>query len=61
VFSAAYVLAGRDFGQLPILTVPLGLVGAIVFAVTPLTPARRRLMILLAGDAIFFVLAWLAR
>src|SRR5207247_3335998 len=32
---AAYLLAGSDFGQLPALTVPLGIAAAIIFALLP--------------------------
>jgi hypothetical protein len=34
--KAAYLLAGPDFGQLPSLTVPVGIIAAIVFALMPL-------------------------
>jgi hypothetical protein len=34
--TAAYLLAGSDFGQLPALTVPVGIIAAIVFALMPL-------------------------
>jgi hypothetical protein len=58
---AAYILAGQDFGQLPVLTVPLGLLTGVIVAVAPFTTPRKRLAILLAGDGAFLLLAWLAR
>ena len=56
---AAYMLAGRNFGQLPVATVPLGIVAAIVFALSPVATPGRRLKIMLAGTAMFIVFAWL--
>ncbi len=55
----AYVIAGRDFGQLPAATVPLGIVAAIVFAVSPTFDARTRLKVMLAGTAAFVLFGWL--
>ena len=57
---AAYILAGREFGQLPALTVPLGIVAAIVFAVSPSLKASTRVKVMVAGTVVFIVLAWLA-
>jgi hypothetical protein len=54
--SAAYMLAGCDFGQLPALTVPLGIIAAIIFALLPLLSARRRLLIMVAGTGLFILL-----
>jgi hypothetical protein len=50
------MLAGRDFGQLPALTVPLGIIAAIIFALLPLLSARRRLLIMVAGTGLFILL-----
>lgn len=58
---AAYAVAGNDFGQLPVLTVPVGLLGALLLAVVPFAKASTRLKILLAGDVAFLALAWLSR
>jgi hypothetical protein len=54
--TAAYLLAGPDFGQLPALTVPLGIIAAIVFALLPLLSARKRLLIMVAGTGLFILL-----
>jgi hypothetical protein len=54
--TAAYLLAGSDFGQLPALTVPLGIIAAIVFALLPLLSARKRLLIMVAGTGLFILL-----
>jgi hypothetical protein len=59
--AAAYLVAGSNFGQLPALTVPLGLLAALGFAVLPVTTASKRLKILLAGDLLFLFLALLSR
>jgi hypothetical protein len=53
---AAYLLAGPDFGQLPALTVPLGIMAAIVFALLPLLRARKRLLIMVAGTGLSILL-----
>jgi hypothetical protein len=53
---AAYLLAGPDFGQLPALTVPVGIIAAIIFAPFPLLSARKRLLIMVAGTGIFILL-----
>ena len=57
----AYALAGREFGQLPVLTVPLGILAAVVFALWPTVKATTRLKTLLGGTLIFVLLAWLSR
>ena len=53
---AAYLLVGSDFGQLPALTVALGIIAAIVFALLPLLSARKRLLIMVAGTGLFILL-----
>jgi hypothetical protein len=55
----AYVIAGKDFGQLPALTVPVGLIAALVFALWPSVPPRTRLTVLVAGALMFIVFAQL--
>lgn len=55
----AYVLAGRNFGQLPAATVPLSIVAALVFALWPSVDPGTRLGAMVAGAALFFLFAWL--
>ena len=52
----AYLVAGPNFGQLPILTVPIGLIVSIAFALLPILTAGTRLAILVVGAAAFIVL-----
>jgi hypothetical protein len=54
--TAAYLLAGPDFGQLPALTVPVAIIAAIVLALLPLLSARKRLLIMVAGTGLFILL-----
>jgi hypothetical protein len=49
----AYVMAGPDFGQLPAGTVPLCIVGAIVFALAGPMTAPKRLAVMAAATAVF--------
>jgi hypothetical protein len=42
----AYLIAGREFGQLPVLTVPVGLVAGIVFALMPVLTTAKRIAIM---------------
>jgi len=53
---AAYLLAGSSFGQLPALTVPLGIIAAIAFALLPALSAPKRLLIMVAGTTLFILL-----
>jgi uncharacterized membrane protein len=53
---AARILMGGDVGQMPALTIPIAMVGGVIFAVLPLAPARTRLNVLLVGAAFGFVL-----
>lgn len=47
---AAFLLAGGpDIGQAPLLTVPLGLFVAILFAVLPFVAAQTRFMTMVVG------------
>ncbi|MBV9686076.1 MAG: hypothetical protein JO096_02555 [Alphaproteobacteria bacterium] len=55
--TAAYLIAGHDFGQLPALTVPLGIVVAIAFALSPLLTPGKRLAILVIGSGLFILLS----
>lgn len=52
---AAYLVAGKNFGQLPAVTVPLGIVAAMVFAVLPVFTASMRLKVLVAGTVLFLL------
>ena len=54
--TSAYLIAGHDFGQLPALTVPLSIVGAGAFALSPLLTPGRRLAILVLGSGLFILL-----
>ena len=56
---AAYVVAGKEFGQLPMATVPLGIIGSIAFALWPSIRAGTRLAVMAAGCAAFILLGWL--
>jgi hypothetical protein len=55
----AYVIAGKNFGQLPVATVPLGIVVALIFAFWPSVKPSTRLKVLLGGSVAFIVFAWL--
>jgi hypothetical protein len=56
---AAMIIAGRKSGQLPVVTVPLGIVGAVVFALWPSIKPSTRLKVTAGGAAAFIVSAWL--
>jgi hypothetical protein len=56
----ADVVGGRDFGQLPVLTVPLGIVAAVVFAFLPVFTPATRLTVMAAGCVLFILWARLA-
>jgi hypothetical protein len=53
---AVHLLAGPDFGQLPALTVPVGVIAAIVFALCPLLNPKKRLLVMVAGTGLFILL-----
>jgi len=55
----AYLIAGKNFGQLPAATVPLSIVAALVFAFWPTLKPGTRLTVMLAGSIAFIVFAWL--
>jgi hypothetical protein len=57
---AAYAIAGPDFGQLPVVTVPICIAAALVFALVPVLSAGTRLRIMLGGTAAFVVFGLLA-
>jgi hypothetical protein len=56
---AAYLIGGRDFGQLPVATVPLGLLAAFVLALWPGLPPAKRLKVMVAGAAASIIAMWL--
>ena len=56
---AAYLIAGRNFGQLPAATVPLALGVAVAFALWPRLEVRTRFVVMLVGSVVFVFLAWL--
>ena len=56
---AAYLIAGSNFGQLPIMTVPIGIAAAVAFAVVPSFNAWTRLAILALGTALFILAAYM--
>jgi len=55
----AYAVAGKDFGQLPAATVPLGILAALAFALWPSFSPRTRLKVTFLGGAAFIFFAWL--
>ena len=56
---SALLIGGRNFGQLPLLTVPLGIIAAIVFALWPSFKASTRFKVMLAGSVGFALIGWL--
>jgi len=55
----AYGIAGKDFGQLPAGTVPVAIIGSIVFALSPRTSAQTRFAIMAGGTSVFVLLSFL--
>ena len=51
----AYLIAGPNFGQLPILTVPVGLAAGIAFALVPTLTTGKRIAIMIAATALIVV------
>ena len=51
----AYLIAGPNFGQLPIVTVPIGLAAGIAFALVPLLTTGKRIAIMVAATAFILV------
>jgi hypothetical protein len=52
---AAWLLAGFNFGQLPLITVPLGIVASIVFALVPYVQARTRFAVMIGALIMVFI------
>jgi hypothetical protein len=59
LLAAVALAGGLSFGQAPLLTVPLGLLAAMAFALVPILPARTRFTIMavaaIVSVAIFIV------
>jgi hypothetical protein len=56
---AAYLIVGKNLGQLPAGTVPLGIIAAEVFALWPSLKTRTRFTVMLVGTAAVIIFAWL--
>jgi hypothetical protein len=55
----AYLIAGKNFGQLPAATVPAGIIAALIFALWPSFKPSTRFKVMLGGSVAFIVLGWL--
>jgi hypothetical protein len=53
--AAAMLAVGRDVGVLPAVTIPVAVVGAIVFALSSATPPLVRLAVFTAGTVLFLI------
>jgi hypothetical protein len=53
------ITGGWDFGQLPAMTVPIGIVASLIFAILPTITIRTRLAVLFFGSVAFFVVGWI--
>jgi hypothetical protein len=56
---AAYLIAGKNFGQLPAATVPLGIIAAMTFSLGASFKVTTRFTVMLVGSAAFILFAWL--
>jgi hypothetical protein len=56
---AAYLLAGSNFGQLPVATVPIGILAAVAFAFWPSFTPITRLKVTFGGTVAFALVGWL--
>ena len=54
---AAKLLRGPEVGVFPVLSIPVGLLGATAFALAPRLHPALRLTVLVAATALFIVLA----
>lgn len=52
---AAELAVGRDVGVLPVVMIPVGVIGAIVFAVSSVATPLIRLVLLAAGTGLFLI------
>jgi len=48
----AFLIAGPSFGQLPLLTVPIGLAAGIAFALIPVLTTAKRIGIMVAATVL---------
>lgn len=53
--AIAFIFAGKSFGQLPVMTVPIGILAAIAFALVPFRTELTRFMIMLVGTVVGFL------
>ena len=53
--GAAELLLGRDFGVFPVITIPLGLIAAVTFALMSRINPGVRLAVLAAGSVVLFL------
>jgi hypothetical protein len=56
---AAYLIAGKNFGQLPAATVSLGIIVAMIFAFWSSVKLSTRFTVMLVGTVAFILFAWL--
>jgi hypothetical protein len=52
--GAAEVVLGRDFGVFPVITIPLGLIAAVTFALMSRINPSLRLAVLAGGSVVLF-------
>ena len=57
---AAYLIAGSNFGQLPLMTVPLCIAVAVAFAAVPRFKAWTRFAVMAGATALFMLAAYMA-
>ena len=57
----ALVVMGRNIGQLPVMTVPGGIVVGFIFAVWPRPKASTRFAILLSATVVLIFIGWMIR
>ena len=55
----AYLIAGKEFGQLPAGTVPLAVTGSIVFALASSLSPMTRFVTMAVGTAAFVLMGYL--
>ena len=54
--GAAEVVLGRDFGVFPVITIPLGLIAAVTFALMSRINPGLRLAVLAGGSVVLFLI-----
>ena len=54
--GAAEVVLGRDFGVFPVITIPLGLIAAVTFALMSRINPSLRLAVLAGGSVVLFLI-----